>query len=489
MNLNSIEGFQIKHPLIKKHYGLIIFVVVLGVYLLSLNGVWATDHTSSFVQLDWSIWVDHAFNVNDSQTAGNPVYSMDDFPLNSTWYIASAPGLSFFSLPFVIVGFLLDGYSPFGQVLTFSEAFVALMGALTAYLVYRVARMFFQEKTSIFLAFAVGFSTLLWPFATYYFPHDLSAMFVMLTTFLALKITRDRGSDSRLSMYLFCGLAVGCALLVDYIDALLIPTVSVYLLYKTKRSAGLLNFLCGAAVGIAAVAAYNLAAFGRILTTSQNLYDGKPFLSDFSTPILQGLFWNFISPYRGLFWYCPLIILAPAGFYLMFKYSKDKSQVILFLAIMLSIVIPYSMWQDVTAGVSFGPRFLIPAIPFLILPVGQLFERGRSEKDLAYLLYGIGVVLNGSAALVSVIHPNFSTVPSWTTEIFGTMLSSLSSGSLDVWWLSYLGQYWWVLAFSLVACPIVTLFAIDRVMSGDEEVKSKAKHAEIVAVPIAKTKA
>ena len=73
----------------KLSYGLAIFLLVLAVYVLSLNGVWATDHPSSFVQLDWSIWSKHSFAVNDSQT-GNPVYSMDDFFRNGQWFIAPA---------------------------------------------------------------------------------------------------------------------------------------------------------------------------------------------------------------------------------------------------------------------------------------------------------------------------------------------------------------------------------------------------------------
>jgi len=467
----------------KRYYGLAIFILVFGIYLLSLNGVWATDHPSSFIQLDWSIWANHSFSVNDSQSVTNPVYSMDDFLLNGNWYIASPPGLSFFSLPFVIIGFLMDGYSPFGQVLLFSEAFVALAGAITAYLMYKTSRMFFQEKTSIFLALATGFSTLLWPFATYYFQHDVSSMFVLLAAYLALKITRNHGSDFRTPLFLACGLAAGCALLVDYVAALLIPVVAIFLLLKTKKFSKVIYFLAGGLAGALTVLAYNLSAFGKIFTTSQNLYDGKPFLSDFSMPILQGLFTNFLSPYRGLFLYCPLTILAPIGFYLMFKKSAQRSQVVLILAVMLSIVIPYSMWQDVTAGVSFGPRFLIPAIPFLILPIGSVIERSLVAKRFAYVLYSIGAVVNGSAALVSVIHPNFPTIPPWTTQIFGYMLSSVASGNLDVWWLNQLGQFWWVMAFLIVASPIASLLVMNRFVPEEKEQRAEASKVILIPVP------
>lgn len=468
----------------KKHTGLIVFAVVLGVYLLSLNGIWATDHPSSFIQLDWSIFASHSFGVNDSQAPTNPVYSMDDFFHDGTWYIASPPGLSFFSLPLVAVGFITEGYSPFGYVQLLSEAFVALAGAISAYLLYKISRFYFNEKTSVFLGFAFGFSTLLWPFATYYFQHDVSAMFVLAATYLALKVKRNQNSSLQSKLLLLCGLAAAGGLLVDYIDAVMIPFVAIYFLYTTRKLGRVLYFLGGAAVGVITIMAYNLAAFGNPLSNSQNLYDGKPFLRDFSYPILQGLFMNFLSPYRGLFFYCPLIILAPVGYYLMIrKMKRDRPQILLLLTIMLSVVIPYSLWQDVTAGVSFGPRFLIPAIAFLILPVGSVVEQSRSGRGLAYVLYSIGVVFNGAAALVSVIHPNFSTIPSWTTEIFTYMLNALRTGYLDVWWLNDVGEYWWVLAAIIIAIPIVTLALLDRIKLGEKE-KMLKEPPESVVMPI-----
>ena len=278
-------------------------------------------------------------------------------------------------------------------------------------------------------------------------------MFVLLVAYLALKITKTRSPDFRAVVSLSCGIAAGCAFLVDYVAALLIPVVAVFLLVGTRKLSRAFYFIAGSLTGIVAVLAYNLFAFGTLFTTSQNLYDGKPFLGDFSTPILQGLFMNFLSPYRGLFLYCPLTILAPVGYYLMLKKSRFRSQAVLILAMILSIVIPYSMWQDVTAGVSFGPRFLIPAIPLLLLPTGSVIERSLVTKKFAYVLYGIGAVLNGSAALVSVIHPNFPSIPSWTTQIFTSMLSSVATGSLDVWWLS---QLWTI---------VVGAYLVDNSMS------------------------
>ena len=292
--------------LLRSRFGLIIFLIVLTVYIFSLNGVWATDHPSSFVQLDWSIWSNHSFAVNNSQT-GNAVYSVDDFALNGQWYIAAPPGLSFFSLPFVIVAFILDGYTPFGHVLIFSEAFVALMGAIAAFLMFKISMMFFREKTSIFLAFALAFSTLLWPFATYYFQHDVSTVFVLFTFYLALKISRSEKPTRQL--FTLCGLALGAALLVDYVNAILIPIITVFLLLRARsRRWGILSFVYGSMLGIVTILAYNLAAFGNIFTTSQNMYRSEGTAWRLYDPSLSGSVHEFSLALQGDF-----RLLSPAN--------------------------------------------------------------------------------------------------------------------------------------------------------------------------------
>ncbi|HXQ92678.1 MAG TPA: hypothetical protein VN739_06700, partial [Nitrososphaerales archaeon] len=163
------------------------------------------------------------------------------------------------------------------------------------------------------------------------------------------------------------------------------------------------------------------------------------------------------------------LVLGPIGLYLMLRDRQNRAQVFLMMAMFLAIVIPYSMWQDVTAGVSFGPRFIIPAIPFLLLPVGKVIEEIKISRNIAHALYGVGSVINGSAALVSVIHPNFPTVPSWTTQILGFMIGSLKVGYIDVWWYAYAGADWWLFALAVLSVPIVIPILIDRRMITDQK--------------------
>ena len=212
--------------------GLLIFLSAFIIYGLSLNSVWATDHTTSFLQLDWAILVHHSFAVGNG--SGFHPNTVDDFELDGNWYSALAPGTAILALPFVGVGFMLDGhFTVFGYAMIFSELFVALANSIAAYLVYAIGRFFFSKKTSVFLAFVYAFATISWPFATYFFQSDVAAMFDLLAVFFVIRVTRS--DDGKLRDAVLAGIAVAGALTTDYVNVIFIPIIMGYLLFSLRR--------------------------------------------------------------------------------------------------------------------------------------------------------------------------------------------------------------------------------------------------------------
>jgi hypothetical protein len=72
---------------------------------------------------------------------------------------------------------------------------------------------------------------------------------------------------------------------------------------------------------------------------------------------------------RGLLWYCPILIVAPVGWVQMIRLKRSGLAAVIagvFLGV-LWINAGFPMWDG---GWSAGPRFLLPAIPLLMLPVG-----------------------------------------------------------------------------------------------------------------------
>jgi hypothetical protein len=111
------------------------------------------------------------------------------------------------------------------------------------------------------------------------------------------------------------------------------------------------------------------------------------------------------------------------------------------------------MWYDPTGGEGFGPRFLVAAIPFLLLPAGAVLQ-GASRRlwAFAFALYAIGAVMNGIAGLTEAVTPmfNYATWPflSWTLPMF------LRVGP-DTWWLRYAGGDWVVPSVIVIGAALV----------------------------------
>ncbi len=446
----------------------LVFLIPFLVYAVSLNGVWASDHPVSFLDLDYAIYAHHSFVLGKvGHFAGN---SVDIFTYKGYYYSASAPGTAVLAYPFVALGFWVNGgFSVFGIVMQLSELFVALTNALATYVLFRTGRDFFcSARSAAFVAFAYAFSTISWPFATYMFQSDVAALFVLLGVYFALDATRRRDgargfSDVKAAL---SGVAIGIALTVDYVEGILIVPVLAYLILANRGSirskvGGGMMFVVTSIAGVILVLLYNYVCFGNALTSSEQLYlNGSHLFSGFSYPILGGLYLNLFTPLRGIFVYSPVFALGVAGFALKLRRSSFDSRALFVLVVALAIVVPYSMWYGPTAGNSYGPRYLVPAMPLLLLMAGPLLDRfrGRGVQAVSYALYLVGVAINGLAGFVTAI----PATQVWTESPFLTdVLPDLSRGALSAWWIGYLGPMWPVIVMPAIALvSVLPLFLL-----------------------------
>jgi hypothetical protein len=432
--------------------GIFIFTVAFVVFELSINGIWATDHGISFTQLDYALWSYHSVGLG--KVALTPPWTVDDFVYRGQNYSALAPGTPFLALPFLGAAFTIaGGYTSWGPAIPLSETFVALMGAGSACLVYLIGRMFFRRSTSGFLGLAFAFSTICWPFATYFFQSDVSAFFVLLTAYFALR--SSRASGPALTLSLLSGVAAGVAFTVDYVNAVLLPFIVIFLVVSKRGSkAGMAltagAFVVGALPGLAAIGAYNYAIFGDPFTTTEQYFNGKTSVfSSFTNPIYSGLALDLFSLSRGLFVYAPILAAGVMGYVDAFFGRGNRRETLFLLAIFLCILLPYSAWYEPDGGISFGPRFLVAGIPFLLLPAGYVLEAARGRAlGLIYAAFVAGVVINGLGALVSAIPQQ---TPSSVSPLATTILPRLAVGDLNVWWITPAGAYWPVATAAIIA--------------------------------------
>lgn len=444
--------------------GLLLFLFVFAVLEVSINSVWATDHATSLTQLAYALLANHSVALG--QASSVPPWTVDNFHYAGQNYSALAPGSAFLSLPFMAVAFTLaGGYTAYGPALVLSETFVSLTGAIAAFLVYRMSDLYFKRSTSVFLGLAFALSTISWPLATYFFQSDVSAMLVLAAAYFALKAGRTDGGA--FAPALVSGLAVGLAFTVDYVSAVIVPILLVYLVVKKRKSwkstlgvAGV--FALGVAPGAAAIGAYNFAIFGSPFMTTEQAYVGQSILGKFSTPLYKGLALNLVLPSRGIFVFAPLTLLGVLGYVDALRAKKDRAEMLLLLAIFLGILIPYSAWYDPTGGLSFGPRFMVPAMPFLLLPAGLITEQAKGPRRLlVYGLYAAGAVMNGMAAFVTAVPPfrGYDVSP-----FINYIVPNFEVGNFDSVWAAYLGHPWYLGAFLVVALGVgIPIFWVEAV--------------------------
>lgn len=169
---------------------------------------------------------------------------------------------------------------------------------------------------------------------------------------------------------------------------------------EVRRTGSLLRLGIPMVVGLGALATYNEIRYHRLFVESYGQGQGL------HNPIavgLHGLLWSWG---KGLFVFNPLAVLGVVGLVLLWRSNRPLT--ILFLLLIVTRTLFFSKWSVWDGGWCWGPRFLPPILPLLMISaVEVLRETNRQElsgiivRAVAMLL----VVLSAAINLVSVRTP------------------------------------------------------------------------------------
>jgi hypothetical protein len=291
-----------------------------------------------------------------------------------------APGTSFAAVPGYAVVFGLErlfGIDPDATwVLNVNAwlsgvASVGLLAALGVVLFRRLALRLSGGRSgaALFATIAFAFGTMYFPYATMLYEHDLVVVALLGAFLLA--------SDPPTLRRLFgAGVCAGGAIVSSYLSVVAAAILGVYVLWRGRRLARGAAFAAGLLPPLLILAAYNFACFGKVVTTN---YAWENPLFNKAGGGLLGLFasaprWNVVaaltvSPYRGLFSGTPVLVLGLIGLVSMLRSPRFRLEGLLCAAMIAHVFFFNLSFTEWNAGWSCGPRYLIPAIPFLALPI------------------------------------------------------------------------------------------------------------------------
>jgi hypothetical protein len=114
--------------------------------------------------------------------------------------------------------------------------------------------------------------------------------------------------------------------------------------------------------------------------------------------VITALAGNLFSPGRGIFLFFPLTILSLLGFRRLLKIDPWFCR--LLTAFLLGSFLLYAFWKDWGAGLSWGPRFFIPILPYLaLLAFTGLETLEKLPRPGRQILFGLLVGLGGLVVL------------------------------------------------------------------------------------------
>jgi len=342
----------------------------------------------------------------------------DTFMYNGRQYAAKQPGQ--FMLGAVAYFFLrLFGLSYFTNYILTSALVTfftsSLVTAAATLAVFRIARLFTVNESlswPLASAFLYAFGTTAFAYSGFAYHDTLASGYLVLAFYLVVLLARQQVSQRNAPLLAAAaGVLLGATVTTSMLPFFMACVVGVYLA-SVSRWKVTLAALTGGLVGLAPLFLYNAKSFGNPLLNS---YSAGGYPESFLSLNLHNSIektWLYISEvtlYNPIAW---LGILAFA-----FYPRAFRREVLVILGLFVA-----QMFQVLNieshGGCHYGPRFLLPALPYAALGLaGFHYLRSKATKRatmIAVALLGMAsVVVNAVGALYGAMYCDVHVYAFW----------------------------------------------------------------------------
>ncbi len=354
------------------------------------------------------------------------------------YYAAKSPGLAFFSLPVYLAfdaagavpatGLPQPGQGPPGGRHVWPRAIwqvnlvVVVAFLVLLVLVRRVADSLYPGSGTQ-VALMLGLGTMLLPFATAYFSHVLSA-----TLGFAAFVAARRGlASGRAGPVALAGLLAGLAVFTELPLAIVAACVFAYVAARARprRLVAPAAYAGGFLVGVLPLALYDVWAFGSPFETGyanavQELgasghdvigANGSGFFG-LGRPQPHAA-WELLFSQKGLFVLTPIALAAVLALVLLWR-DGHRSEAVLVGGTAVAMLVYNASYYLPFGGGTPGPRFLVPLLPFLALPLAAAASRWPTATAAVAAVSAFWMVV---ATVAGPLIPEDASPTSWLTAI------------------------------------------------------------------------
>lgn len=248
-----------------------------------------------------------------------------------------------------------------------------------------------SEYAALCTGILFAFGSLVLPYSGTFFSEILATFFVMLSFYILVYNDLTGRPRNRLHVFL-SGIFLGLGTATHITALLFAPFFCIYSgfpytsITRTSIKSSILDmtlFTAGCGPTLALLAYYNCMRFNNIFETGRTLGDTAVFGYGVFVAPWQGLWGLLFSGGKGLFVFCPAIILSMLAWPAFHRKHRFLSCTILAAAVLRIIFI--ASRSDWHGGFSLGPRYLIMLIPFLMLPIGEWMSTLVQSKNMKAL--------------------------------------------------------------------------------------------------------
>ena len=384
-------------------------------------------------------------------------------------YMDKAPGLSLLVAPLYGLLSSLDFDGLRGDwvlvshlLLLFGVAFPAVLGLLA---VRQSIILLGGTPAAAWLgALTFGLATPYALYATLFFGHTLAAAFAALSLLFAIQ--KRPG---------WAGAMAGAMVLVDTPTALLAVALGLGAGHVSRRFSDVIRFALAGAPFVIIQLGYNTWLFGDPLTFAYAHKVNAEFAGiidqgvyGFGLPTMEALIGLTTGSERGLFFHSPVLLLGIVGIWRMRGSDEARPWVSVFTASFIGYLLWITSFADWRAGDSYGPRHLIPLVPFLCIGLGIMLSGTVSKHRRQLLAWAFPGLLVYSLLATWAPAMTFPYAPAaFASPLFELSIPMLISGQVTESLLSAFGaSHGWSIAvlsilvasaFALVAGPDSTL--------------------------------